>query len=78
MNLDTFYEEDRDGLRIDLRNAPSIKENTVRILFTLDYFLIQQNAIKMDNVFDWIETAHNNIETVFLSTAKEKIKNIWR
>lgn len=49
---------------------------TVFIL-DIDYYTAVQEIVNTDNIYDWLETAHNNIKTVFEGSITNKSRKIF-
>lgn len=65
VGVDIPYENERDGLRLQMSSANSQKPGMLAILLDLDYSLRRPASIGFDATFGWIEIAHSRVEEVF-------------
>lgn len=70
------YENLRDILKIELAQATS-KTNSVALMLDLQYFLTKAQEFQINNVVDWIETAHNHIEESFEACISDNLRQIF-
>ena len=70
------FEDDRDSAKVQLVNKSSSGERIFFIL-DIDYFLTQPNSISKEKVDEWLEAAHQNIESIFEKALTEKVKILF-
>ena len=68
------YEDNRDVLNLQLSSIPSEVPDKATMLLDLNYILANQGAITWEDVFKWLETAHNNIIEIFEASITEELK----
>ncbi len=71
------YEGDRDVLKIELTGPIILKNQPLGVILDLDYILQQPDAITIDEVFSWIDTAHGHIEDGFESCITDKSRILF-
>jgi len=71
------YEGSRDILRLQLANASAETPNTVAVMLDLDYFLARPGEVSLDNVFEWVDVAHNRVEEAFEACITERLRQMF-
>jgi uncharacterized protein (TIGR04255 family) len=71
------YSDDRDACRIQLTTAVTEQPDTGGFVLDLDYFLAQPNTVSPENALDWVEGAHQNVETVFEGCITDGLREIF-
>jgi|SRR5450755_1500900 uncharacterized protein (TIGR04255 family) len=73
------YENSRDILSIRLASLPNtgISEDNAAMILSLDYVLLKRGEVALDDVFDWVETAHSHIEEVFEASISKNLRNLF-
>jgi uncharacterized protein (TIGR04255 family) len=74
VGIQYLFDEERDSLRIQMQPAPPERPGAIRITLDLDYFLNQPGQVALDDVEEWIETAHERIGVAFESCLKEPLR----
>ena len=74
------YEESRDVLNLQLASLPraSTSSDNAAVVLSLDYVLLKPGEVPLDEVFNWIETAHGHIEDVFEASISEKLRELFK
>lgn len=74
------YQKGRDLCRVIMNPLQSINPmiNKSAIGFDLDYFLAKPGEVSTEDWGRWAESAHDVVETLFLGSVTEKLKNIFR
>jgi uncharacterized protein (TIGR04255 family) len=70
------YEQLRDMLKVLLVSVITSDPQKIGVSLDLDYFLIKPCAVSLTEVFNWMEVAHNNLESVFEACIKEKLRQM--
>jgi len=65
-----------DGVRAQLSNQ-WLSSDKQRIVLDLDYFLGKADAVKNEEVFDWLKAAHQSLENIFETAITEKTKSLF-
>ncbi|MBP8972751.1 MAG: TIGR04255 family protein [Anaerolineae bacterium] len=83
-NFDSFiagiqvpYEHSRDSLRLQIASAVAGVPNMAAVLLDLDYFLAQPNQITLDNVFEWVQIAHDHVEEAFEACITDRLREMF-
>lgn len=71
------YQNDRDRLRIELTRTDPEDPDSIGFLLDLQYYLLRPNAIELDNIFDWIEIAHEQLEAGFESCLTPDLRQLF-
>jgi len=71
------FEKDRDSCRLILKNAVPDNPKQSAFILDIDYFLSQQRSIKPDEGLEWVETAHNHVESVFEGCLTDKLRKLF-
>jgi uncharacterized protein (TIGR04255 family) len=72
------YENSRDILNLQLASLPNtgISEDNAAMILSLDYVLLKRGEVALDEVFEWVETAHSHIEEVFEASISKNLRNL--
>lgn len=71
------YESGRDALKIVI-NAKESKEKELLLLkLDLEYFLRVPEELKIESVFDWVNEAHNRVESSFEGCITDKLREMF-
>ncbi|HID61454.1 MAG TPA: TIGR04255 family protein [Anaerolineae bacterium] len=71
------YEGSRDILKLELTNASSEMPDTVAMILDFDYFLVKPGEVALNNVFEWLDIAHNRIEEAFEACITERLRQMF-
>jgi uncharacterized protein (TIGR04255 family) len=73
------YKQEKEFLKIELASKISKNPDVLEFVLDLNYFLIKtENVIlEADNVFEWLNTAHDQIEKAFESCITQKLRAIF-
>jgi uncharacterized protein (TIGR04255 family) len=71
------FEDSRDVLRLQLASARVETSHTVAVMLDLDYFLAQPGAVSQDEIFTWIDVAHNHVEEVFEGCITDSLRRMF-
>lgn len=71
------FENGRDLCRVELITAMPEKPKHAACILTLDYFLAKPKAFSAPEVRDWVENAHQNIETTFEGCITDSLRRIF-
>lgn len=73
------FESSRDILNLQLTSlsGSSNQSEQATILLSLDYFLLKPKGITLNNVFTWIDTAHNHIEDAFEASITQNLRDLF-
>ncbi|WP_322489810.1 hypothetical protein [Chloroflexus sp.] len=69
--------EIRDRCRVHLTSAEMGSPVITTVLLDIDYFLAQSNGTKIAEALDWVETAHNEIETVLEGCITDQLRSVF-
>jgi uncharacterized protein (TIGR04255 family) len=68
----------RDLCRLQISNAVPGRADVNAFLLDLDYYLATPQAVRMTEALDWIENAHQQVESVFEGCLTESLRKIFR
>ena len=71
------YEDSRDILKLQLTNAVVNRSDILATILDLDYFLGKPGEIPIDNIFKWVNVAHNHIEEAFEDCITDSVRQIF-
>lgn len=72
---DSFFNSDRDGLRLTMASRPPQQPDTLTVLLDLDYSLRKPLGVKLENVSEWLNSAHSQIENTFEGCLKASVRS---
>ncbi len=58
-------EGSRDSLKIEIQGSESEEGGSMRVTLDLDYVLFEPEKVGLESIFDWVELAHNSVESAF-------------
>jgi len=64
----------RDTLRVQMTSAETDRDGVVGILLDLQYSLRDPHSINLGEVFEWLNTAHEEIETAFEASIQNSLR----
>lgn len=70
--------DEQDVCKVQLTNATPEKPGNSAFLLDLDYFLSKPQAVGADKALEWVETAHQQVETIFEGCLTERLRKIFR
>lgn len=70
------YEDSRDILKIELTSASAETPDNLAAMLDLDYSLAEPGKIPLNDVFEWVEIAHNRIEEAFEGCITDRLRDI--
>ncbi len=71
------FSDGRDGCKIQMNNiVPDDPKNTA-LLLDIDYSLIQEDTVSINDVPEWLEEAHKKIETIFEGCITDRLREIF-
>src|SRR5437870_5283202 len=71
------FNEQQDMCKVQLTTAVADKPEINVFILDMDYFLLRSQAITPDHAMEWIEAAHENLETVFEGCITERLREIF-
>lgn len=71
------FEKGRDALRLQMNTAAIEKPGEVGIVLDLDYFLVQPQAVVIENALDWVDAAHGCILATFENCLTDDLRAIF-
>ena len=75
---DIPYNNEQDNLRLTLFPRLTKEPDTISIIFDLDYFIINSEAISsFEEVPNWIERAHTEVEKAFEACITDKTRKLF-
>lgn len=72
------YAHDRDLCRVQLITTPSGSSERPAFTLDIDYFLAQPKGIKPEEVAEWVEQAHNEIEQIFEGCITDRLRELFQ
>ena len=78
MSVQLPFENSRDVLNLQMVSQAGLSSDNATIILDLDYFLVKSGEVKLDEVFEWVNTAHTNIENIFEASITEQLKQKFR
>lgn len=70
--------DEQDVCKVQFTNATSKKPGNSAFLLDLDYFLSKPQAVGADKALEWVETAHQQVETIFEGCLTERLRKMFR
>ncbi len=77
VGIQTFHEEGRDVLKIQLASGAVEQEGISAFVLDLDYRLLEAGKIELSGAFDWIDVAHGRVESAFESCLTQKLRDLF-
>lgn len=74
VGIQSDFDEGRDVLQMQMTSNISDEPDTVSIVLDLFYFLGQLGTVAFEEVFGWIEKAHDRIEDAFEGCLKKALR----
>lgn len=74
MGIQTYYDDGRDVLRLQLASTDSENPETTAFLLDLDYFLHRPGSVGIPQVDEWLEVAHTRVQSVFEACLTDKLR----
>lgn len=71
------YEDSRDILKLQLTSASVKSPDTAAVILDLDYFLVKPGGVALDNVFEWVDVAHNRVEDAFEACISDRLRQMF-
>ncbi len=71
------YEGFRDILKLELTNAGAEMPNAVAMILDFDYFLVKPGEVVLDDVFEWLDIAHNRVEEAFEACITDRLRQMF-
>jgi uncharacterized protein (TIGR04255 family) len=75
IRVDFSYKDGRDRLMMTLGTVVPDKPNIIPLNFDIFYVLAKPQSISLDEASDWIEIAHEEINTAFNESITERCKS---
>jgi uncharacterized protein (TIGR04255 family) len=73
----TFPQGDSDSIKVQLASAYVVQPEISPVLLDLDYAMQVPGAVALDEVRDWLETAHERLEGIFEGIVKEPLRSTF-
>jgi len=70
-------EDSRDILKVVLTSANTKTLDTMAFILDLDYFLVQPEKAALDQIFEWVDVAHNHVEDAFEACITDRLGQIF-
>ena len=71
------FENRRDSLILQTATAPGTG-GKMEVILDLDYYLMQPDNFDLNDIPEWLETAHDNVERVFEGCLKESTRRLFQ
>ncbi len=71
------YDNSRDSLRLQVSSTIAETSDHAAVLLDLDYFLAQPGQIPLQEVFTWVEIAHQRVEEVFEACLTDRLRDMF-
>ncbi len=72
------YNDDRDTCKVKLKDAMPEDQSDSAFILTTDYSLAMPRSVDPDEVFQWIDMAHNTVKEMFEGCITEKAREMFR
>ncbi len=72
-----LYEGSPDYLEITLGSVLRDDQEEAGIMLDINYYLANAEAVSFENVSDWLENAHNNVEIAFEACITDKARELF-
>jgi uncharacterized protein (TIGR04255 family) len=73
-SIGSLFNDNRDGLRLQMTSPTLQQPGGVTVLLDLDYFLHEPLSVDLENVSDWLNSAHKQIEDTFEGCLKDSLR----
>ena len=71
------FEDARDSLTLQIANPPQPVGENAQVVLDLDYFLARPENFELAEFTNWLENAHDNLESVFESCLKDSVRALF-
>ena len=72
------FEDGRDSLVLQMVSTPPSEEQEAEVVLDLDYFLAPSNHLELDEITEWLESAHANLQSVFEGCLTDAARGLFR
>ena len=72
------FEDGRDTLVLQIANNALSESQDAEVILDLDYFLAQPDNFEFAETAEWLENAHNNLESVFEGCLKDSARMLFQ
>jgi len=69
--------DNSDILKITLATAPTETPDIIAVALDLDYFLVKPGEVVLNNVFEWVNVAHDRIEGAFEACITNRLRQTF-
>lgn len=77
VGIQTAFDEGRDVLQMQMSSTTPEKPDTISIALDLLHFLGQPGTVAFEDVFEWIQKAHDRIEDAFEGCLQEPLRELF-
>ena len=71
------FEDSRDMLNLQLASLAGVSSDIATIILDLDYSLVKPSEVGLDQAFEWVDKAHNNIEEIFEACITDRLRRTF-
>jgi len=71
-------EGSKDNLNLQLGTINAETPDTLAVVLDINYFIAQPEEVGLDNVMEWINTAHKHIEDIFEACITNKLRHLFK
>jgi uncharacterized protein (TIGR04255 family) len=71
------FENERDNCRVQLADAVQEHEASSAFVLDLDYWVTKPGVVKSDGALQWIEDAHNRVESLFEGCISDSLRSVF-
>ena len=69
--------EDRDHCKVQLNTGVPDQKGKTAFILDLDYYSNKPQEIEPENALEWIETAHQKVESIFEGCISDPLRKIF-
>jgi uncharacterized protein (TIGR04255 family) len=72
------FSDNRDLCNVELRDAAPKNDDSMAFILSIDYFLAKPRSIPVTQSIEWVEEAHDKVETLFEGCILPPLKEIFQ
>lgn len=77
LNIEIPYEDERDRLAMTLATIIPDKKDVIALTLDISYAMIKADAVSIEAISDWIEKAHDIVESAFEASITDKAREFF-
>ncbi len=77
VGIQSPFEDERDGLRLQMSSTDPDEAKRLSALLDLDYFLARPQAVGLDECLDWVGRAHDHVLETFEACLTDRLRGMF-